>query len=1078
DRFECTCGSKNKKTIRVRRRKKKLNKVRCVKCGLWQHAECVNYDLSDPYRGEFKCPHCHMAETPIVSGATLIISPASICHQWVEEIVKHIRKESLNVFVYKGVGKHGFIQPLTLVKQDIVITTYETLRKEINFVNLPHSNDKKTGTNFRFDKRFMAIPSPIVAVDWWRICLDEAQMVESTTAKAAEMALKLTTVNRWCATGTPIQKGIEDLYGLLLFLGIDPYWQKCWFDKLLYKPLCYGVQTPMSNVISQVLWRTVKKDVIDQINIPKQTEQVHWLTFSPIEDHFYKRQYDTSINDSLKRLSKWTDHTVKLSSLDRQTLNQLLYPLLRLRQACCHPQAVRGEFIPLHLRKTAMTMEELLESLTKKATIECEEAHRLLVAAFNGLAGWHIIKEQYTEAVEMYREVLRSIEEHKARLRTDDLQLLHALYNLNEIEDLKKKYILKSKSVVVHVQEQLTPIRADILKYQKELRRGQSWWVEIMERCVERDLDDDLILHVKEEIDKEKGSKTMSISRSFRNIRGLEFILNDKLVAMETAYEAVKESMVRLSEDPSQDLINEATDCCLRPIGKIKATCPFCKTSGLFEEYESKLFSFTDQGLTTDADGDFSVSTKRQGTWADSDTEKALKAILGFAKQKFVEKSLVEYGQIHMKLMESLKKEFKPFRNLWIELKAHVASFDEISMATTRLRLRLPDEPKPDNTQMNIIEPCELGHHKLKLDSDRTIARNELRKKLGQQLYLQKLAEAQQGSENAENPDPCPICQKELGKEWSVLQCGHCYCLECIRTLCELYSFGGRNRQVTCALCRDKTFHSDISYVSTIRKTEVNEQSVKGSHSSKIQGVVKCLKQIQQDDPGAKALVFSTWTDVLSVISQALGENGISHKTLQSGARFQKNLSAFKDNEKITTLLLPIHSGANGLNIIEATYVLLVEPVLNPAQELQAIGRIHRIGQTKPTQVHRFLVKGTIEEKMYTMLKNYEISASSHDTEENILTIGDLTRLLKEDRGSEEDEEEGTEDVIDEELPSREDNSEMRNSQQEVESNCQNFQQQGSNEPEVPRGEDNSERRNSQPEIQNNPDIVGEEEDL
>ena len=49
----------------------------------------------------------------------------------------------------------------------------------------------------------------------------------------------------------------------------------------------------------------------------------------------------------------------------------------------------------------------------------------------------------------------------------------------------------------------------------------------------------------------------------------------------------------------------------------------------------------------------------------------------------------------------------------------------------------------------------------------------------------------------------------------------------------------------------------------------------------------------------------------------------------------------------MTVLLLPVHSGANGLNLIEATHVLLAEPILNPAQELQAIGRVHRIGQTR-----------------------------------------------------------------------------------------------------------------------------------
>ena len=48
-------------------------------------------------------------------------------------------------------------------------------------------------------------------------------------------------------------------------------------------------------------------------------------------------------------------------------------------------------------------------------------------------------------------------------------------------------------------------------------------------------------------------------------------------------------------------------------------------------------------------------------------------------------------------------------RKMWMALKEHVGAYDELDMATLRLRLRMPDEPVPDIPQPNIIEPAEVS---------------------------------------------------------------------------------------------------------------------------------------------------------------------------------------------------------------------------------------------------------------------------------------------------------------------------------------------------------------------------------
>lgn len=94
-RFECICGELGIVDYKAR--------VQCMNCQLWQHADCVNYKEESLETTPFYCPHCLVAMKPVSTGATLIISPSSICHQWVEEINRHIRSSSLRVLVRKQI---------------------------------------------------------------------------------------------------------------------------------------------------------------------------------------------------------------------------------------------------------------------------------------------------------------------------------------------------------------------------------------------------------------------------------------------------------------------------------------------------------------------------------------------------------------------------------------------------------------------------------------------------------------------------------------------------------------------------------------------------------------------------------------------------------------------------------------------------------------------------------------------------------------------------------------------------------------------------------------------------------------
>ena len=60
-----------------------------------------------------------------------------------------------------------------------------------------------------------------------------------------------------------------DIYGLLLFLGVDPYCHQKWWKSLLFEPYRNGNKQPLYELLAKILWRSVKKDVIHEVLFSK-----------------------------------------------------------------------------------------------------------------------------------------------------------------------------------------------------------------------------------------------------------------------------------------------------------------------------------------------------------------------------------------------------------------------------------------------------------------------------------------------------------------------------------------------------------------------------------------------------------------------------------------------------------------------------------------------------------------------------------------------------------------------------------------------------------------------------------------
>ncbi len=138
------------------------------------------------------------------------------------------------------------------------------------------------------------------------------------------------------------------------------------------------------------------------------------------------------------------------------------------------------------------------------------------------------------------------------------------------------------------------------------------------------------------------------------------------------------------------------------------------------------------------------------------------------------------------------------------------------------------------------------------------------------------------------------------------------------------------------------------------------DQNYKGT-SGKFEQVLDNLESVVAE--GHNVLVFSSFVKDLELVEYELINRQLPYVKL-TGATRERSKVIDEFNIRASVFLISLKAGGVGLNLTKADYVFMLNPWWNPAAEIQAISRAHRIGQTKNVFVYRFLSSGTIEEKI------------------------------------------------------------------------------------------------------------------
>ncbi|KAI9335519.1 SNF2 family N-terminal domain-containing protein, partial [Obelidium mucronatum] len=1030
--------------------------------GLGKTVEILSLICAHPARKKhtaFQCTQCTSASALLSTGATLIITPSSILSQWISEIQRHT--PTLSFKWYKGRLQHDSTTAIELSSKDIVITSYDVLQKEVHLARGDNSRSR------RAERAYERPTSPLVEINWWRVCLDEAQMVESTASQTSEMAHLIPRIHPWAVTGTPVSKSgmLEDLKGLCVFLGLEPFangHQNAFKWIVEDRNFEYLVQ-----LFARVLHRNTKVNVKDELELPKQNQFIVELGFSAIERSYYDELFETCLeeirkNDLLIQSCKDIKRRNRLIEEGKVKMRQWL---LQLRQVCCHPQV--GEQNKNTLGGKIGTIGEVLEVMKRQSVSATITTERNLINMQISKAHLHEFLKEYERGISVYEATLRDI---RARIQRtsqelDELKLKMKRHDNNEDndgdDDDDKKYDESGADSNVELRTMLS----NQLSAYKELEHQAVFFI----ACCYNSLQNEP-LETKYYADAEQIRREILLD--------FEMVVEKRRAHLFNNPDTFKPVLAAIKKMSDWRKSNNADD--MKPVG-IVVRNDMERTKDLLinlnsqwdqvvVEWRGRILKLINTNLENveEAHDSIAVEGRGNGTHKPSgeeynrgeEVQVELDTLMDHYAELLSERQELLNGMLFTKsskpeeLPTQLNRSFNMLRkkfalqrgstNLSAVLKDLKYSIDddkntpdierEIASAFlvnvqrgVELHIKCVDELQKELAKLRKLANARIEFFKHlqqisnsvdppkkpdDIESELENVNIEINKTEGLAKYLENLspqsntaaAEKDQSSNIHETEDyECLVCKSPFDEGY-VTECGHFYCDYCMQ------QWIPKHRK--CAMCKnpihdiqtqmakventkqkaDDDTHlqkQDTSCVYLQQTMEVATQArisslkldSRDSFGTKTDFILRHLLHIITTEPTAKCLLFSQWDQVLNIVAMGCVKNGIGFVKMSDAGRGKKKtdpVQKFLQDPDMKLFMLNAKSQSSGLTLVDATHVFLVEPVVNPGLEMQAINRVHRIGQTKETFVYRYIIKETIEGRVYSifnrnMRKNAEL---------------------------------------------------------------------------------------------------------